>query len=306
MFPQLVAGPIIRFTEIEEQLRNLKKKIDLDFVRLGIFFFVCGLAKKLFFADMVAEKINPLLSQYQNLGFFGSWMAILGYTFQVYFDFSGYSDMAVGLGYLFGFKLPINFNSPFKASNISDFWNRWHMTLSHWLRDYLYIGLGGSRRGRLITLRNLVITMFLGGLWHGAAWTFIVWGLYNGFLLVCYHTMKERGWLSGSYLLNRTVTFLAVIIGLVFFRSESFGMAWSLLGSMFGLNGVESLESIRYQIGLRLPAMLVVLLFWTWYLPNTWEVRFRESRVLAWGLAALFVLTVLVLDKESPFLYYQF
>ncbi|MEA1996442.1 MAG: MBOAT family O-acyltransferase [Gemmatimonadota bacterium] len=306
MFPQLVAGPIVRFVEIEEQLRNLKSRIDFDYIRLGIFFFVCGLVKKLIFADMIAARIDPLFIQYENLQFFGSWIAVLGYTLQIYFDFSGYSDMAVGLGYMLGFKLPINFNSPYKAANISDFWDRWHITLSHWLRDYLYFGMGGSRRGRLITLRNLVITMFLGGLWHGASWTFVFWGLYHGILLVVYHTMRERGWVSNSYPLNRTVTFLAVIAGWVFFRSDTFGMAWHLLGSMTGLHGLESLVIIRYQIGLRLTGMIVFLLFWVWYMRNTWEIQFKENRALAWAFSILFIACILGLDKESPFLYFQF
>jgi len=306
MFPQLVAGPIVRFVEIEHQLRNLKNNIDYDYLRLGVFFFVCGLVKKLFFADMIAARIDPMLAQYENLRFFGSWSAILGYTFQIYFDFSGYSDMAVGLGYLLGFKLPINFNSPYKASNISDFWNRWHITLSSWLRDYLYISMGGSRRGNLLTLRNLAITMFLGGLWHGASWTFVVWGLYHGLLLIIYHLIRLRRLVSPSYFLNRTVTFSAVIIGWVFFRSETFSMAWHLISSMAAFNGFESLDLILHQIGLRLIGMIVLLLFWVWYVPNTWEMEFRCSRTWAWGMAAAFVFCILALDKESPFLYFQF
>ena len=306
MFPQLVAGPIVRFVEIEHQLRNLKNNINYDYLRLGVFFFVCGLVKKLFFADIIAARIDPMLAQYENLRFFGSWSAILGYTFQIYFDFSGYSDMAIGLGYLLGFKLPINFNSPYKASNISDFWNRWHITLSSWLRDYLYISMGGSRRGNLLTLRNLAITMFLGGLWHGASWTFVVWGLYHGLLLIIYHLIRLRRLVSPSYFLNRTVTFLAVIIGWVFFRSETFSMAWHLISSMAAFNGFESLDLILHQIGLRLIGMIVLLLFWVWYVPNTWEMEFRCSRTWAWGMAAAFVFCILALDKESPFLYFQF
>ena len=306
MFPQLVAGPIVRFVEIEEQLRRLHERIDYDMVKMGIFFFTAGLVKKIFFADMIAERVDPLLAQYGALGFFSSWAAMLGYTFQIYFDFSGYSDMAVGLGYLMGFKFPINFNSPYKAQNISDFWNRWHISLSHWLRDYLFIPLGGSRKGKIFTLRNLAITMFLGGLWHGAAWTFVIWGIYHGALLITYNLMNAAGLTSPSKLLNRTVTFLAVIAGWVFFRSETFGMAWHLLGSMTGLNGFESFEIIRFQLGFRLIGLLCFMLAWVWTVPNTWEIRIRELKIPAWAPAAVLVACVLWLDKESPFLYFQF
>jgi alginate O-acetyltransferase complex protein AlgI len=306
MFPQLVAGPIVRFSEIDEQLRNVPERLDFDYARLGLFFFVCGLAKKIFFADMIAERINPLLAQYESLGFLGAWSAMLGYAFQIYFDFSGYSDMAVGLGYLLGFRFPINFNSPYKSANISDFWNRWHITLSHWLRDYLYIPIGGNRKGRLATLRNLAITMFLGGLWHGAAWTFVIWGLYHGVLLIAHNLMRTAGLTSRHYSLNRAVTFLCVIVGWVFFRSNTFGMAWHILSSMVGLNGFEAVSLIRHQLGIKLLGMLVVMLVWVWYVPNTWEIEFRKYRIPAIVPALMLLLCVLWMDKESPFLYFQF
>ncbi|MCE5272621.1 MBOAT family protein [bacterium] len=306
MFPQLVAGPIVRFSEIEAQLRSIPKRLDRDYAKLGLYFFACGLVKKIFFADMVAEKIDPLLAQYWNLGFFGSWSAMLGYAFQIYFDFSGYSDMAVGLGYMLGFRFPMNFNSPYKAENISDFWNRWHITLSHWLRDYLYIPLGGNRHGRLATLRNLSITMFLGGLWHGAAWTFVIWGLYHGLLLICHNLMRAAGLTSRSRAFNRVFTFVCVLVGWVFFRSVSFGMAWQVLKSMTGLNGFEPLDLVRHQLGLRLIAMLGFMLVWVWRAPNTWEIEFKKIRIPAFIPALALVLCVLWLDKESPFLYFQF
>ena len=176
MFPHLIAGPIVRYADIEEQLRRLRPRLTSELAATGLFFFGAGLVKKVIVADSLAPHVDRLFAAHAHLGLVSGWAAGLGYALQLYFDFSGYSDMAVGLAFLLGFRFPQNFNSPFKARNISDFWRRWHMTLSFWLRDYLFIPLGGSRRGRMRTLRNLAITMLIGGLWHGAAFTFVVWG----------------------------------------------------------------------------------------------------------------------------------
>ena len=185
----------------------MRKGPDWEQVDKGLLFLSIGMAKKLLIADQLALGIAPLwdgLRLGQGLGLAGSWAAVLGYTFRIYFDFSGYSDMAIGLGHLFAVRLPQNFDSPYKATDPSDFWRRWHITLSTWLRDYLYIPLGGNRNGR--QARNLMITMMLGGLWHGAAWLFVIWGAWHGFLLVAFHQLKrwgivpsnDRAFLTGS------------------------------------------------------------------------------------------------------------
>lgn len=184
MFPQLVAGPIVRYSIMDNQLRETANRgIDGNTFRQGCCFFVVGLTKKMLIADTLAPVAVAIFDNPDQVYFGGAWIATLTYTLQLYFDFSGYSDMAIGLGLMLGFRYPINFLSPYKSKNISEFWRRWHMSLSGFLRDYLFIPLGGSRGSSLFTARNLFITMFLGGLWHGAAWTFVLWGCFHGVLL---------------------------------------------------------------------------------------------------------------------------
>src|SRR5439155_17410738 len=190
LFPHLIAGPIVRFTDLAGQLKRLTPRLTAEQASLGVFFLSCGLVKKLLIADQLHPYVSKLYAGHAHLGLLTGWAAAVGYSLQLYFDFSGYSDMAVGLAYLLGFRFPQNFNSPFKAQNISDFWRRWHMTLSFWLRDYLFIPLGGSRHGRLRTLRNLAITKLVGGLWHGAAVTFVVWGALHGAYLIVHNVCR--------------------------------------------------------------------------------------------------------------------
>src|SRR4029077_290314 len=187
----------------------------------------------------VAAYINPMLSSYSSLGFGAAWIAALGYTFQLYFDFSGYSDMAVGLGYLFGLRIPQNFNAPYRALGITDFWRRWHISLSTWLRDYLYIPLGGNRKGSGRTYVNLMLTMLLGGLWHGANWTFVVWGLLHGVALAAHKfslEIRPKGEAAGkrsdgpiARVIGWTVTTAFVTVCWVFFRAPNFAIAWTIL-----------------------------------------------------------------------------
>ncbi len=195
LFPQLVAGPIVRYTDIEDQLREIRRSPYWTQFAQGIFFFVAGMCQKVLLADTIAARVDPLLVQYNELQFAAAWFCTLGYTCQLYFDFAGYSNMAVGLGQMLGFSFPQNFDSPYKSANISHFWRRWHMTLSFWLRDYLFIPLGGNKFGVRRTMRNLFIVMALGGLWHGAGWTFVLWGVFHGVLLVaaCCKPTKRLG-----------------------------------------------------------------------------------------------------------------
>ena len=191
LFPQLIAGPIVRYGQLQAQLCSLARHPDWQQMARGLFFFVAGLSQKLLLADLIAARVNPLLADYQSLRLCGSWFAMLGYSCQLYFDFAGYSNMAVGLGLMLGLELPQNFASPYQSRNIAEFWRRWHITLSTWLRDYLFIPLGGSRLGSWVTLRNLILVMFLGGLWHGAGWTFVLWGLYHGVLLTLHRCGRD-------------------------------------------------------------------------------------------------------------------
>jgi len=303
LFPQLIAGPIVRYTELESQLRDIGEEIDWERFSRGLFFFVAGLAQKILLADVIASRINPLFVDYGGLQIAGSWYAMLGYTCQLYFDFSGYSNMAVGLGLMLGFSFPQNFDSPYKSRNISEFWRRWHITLSSWLRDYLFVPLGGSRQGSWLTLRNLFLVMFLGGLWHGAGWTFVLWGVYHGLLLVIHNVARKRIQLPSFAAV--ALTFLSVVFGWVLFRSTDMTMCLSLLQSMLGGNGVEA-NVFAAVGGLQSIVILASLMSIVFVAPNVWQIRPRLSYPLAVVMSLLFVVCVLRFDSESPFLYFQF
>ena len=306
MFPQLIAGPIVRYSELETQLREIQPSVNWDLLAKGIVFFVAGLAQKVLFADLIAERIDPMFADYHGLAFAGAWYAMLGYTCQLYFDFAGYSNMAVGLGFMLGFKLPQNFDSPYKAENISSFWRRWHITLSSFLRDYLYIPLGGNRKSRLLTMRNVFLVMLLGGLWHGAQWTFVCWGIYQGLLLVGHALLKDK--LPIPRLVSIAVTFVAVVIGWVIFRSNDAAMCQSLLQSMAGLNGISfSPGAVLRSIGGPVPAgILAGLLGVVFFMPNLWQIKFRFGYPLAFAVAVTLLICILRFDAESPFLYFRF
>lgn len=305
MFPQLIAGPIVRYRELEDQLRSLRDRPDWSLAARGLFFFIAGLAQKLLLADTIAQRIDPLFADYHALQWFGSWFVMLGYTCQLYFDFAGYSNMAVGLGMMLGFQFPQNFDSPYKSANISHFWRRWHITLSAWLRDYLFVPLGGNRHGRLFTLRNLFIVMFLGGLWHGAGWTFVCWGLYHGLLLIVHRLFRDASGVTLPKLPATTLTFLAVVFGWVLFRATDMTMAGHLFTSLIGGHGIERnlFASVGGASSLVILSCLLAGMFW---LPNLWQLRFRTTFTNACLLALLLLVCVLRFDSQSPFLYFQF
>ncbi len=305
LFPQLIAGPIVRYSELESQLRNINTRIDWDKFAQGVLFFVVGMVQKVLLADTIAGKINPLFADYTELQFFGAWFAMLGYTCQLYFDFCGYSNMAVGLGRMLGFEFPQNFDSPYKSANIAEFWRRWHMTLSFWLRDYLFIPLGGSRRGQWLTLRNLVIVMFLGGLWHGAGWTFVVWGLFHGAMLVVHSLSRSACKFRLPRVAGIAMTFFFVVISWTIFRSTDMTMCSELWMSMFGIRGFES-SPLAVMGGASAVAVLAGLLGIIFAAPNIWQLRIRASVPCAVALSLAFVLCVLRFDGDSPFLYFQF
>ena len=301
LFPHLIAGPIVRYSDIETQFHALKTKLGSQEASLGIYFFVIGLSKKVLIADRLARPVNEFFALAHPTGLVNSWLAVLGYSLQLYFDFSGYSDMAVGLAHFLGLQFPQNFNSPYQAENIADFWRRWHISLSTWLRDYLFIPLGGSRLSNARTALNLTVTMFLGGLWHGANWTFVVWGLYHGVLLVIHAVARERGWTLRSSICNRSLTFIAIMLGWVLFRAESFGGATRILASMFGRTGLGSVPDSPLYVGWVAGAAAIAF-----FAPNTWQIEFKPRLIYAYSLAALFLGSVLMLSGASPFLYFQF
>lgn len=249
-FPHLIAGPVLHHKEMMPQFakRNVCH-INWDNVAVGLGIFVLGLTKKVLIADSLSDFSTPIFSAVAAGGqpmLFEAWIGALAYTLQLYFDFSAYSDMAIGLSLMFNVRLPMNFNSPYKANNIIDFWRGWHMTLSRFLRDYLYIPLGGSHNGKAHRYLNLMITMLLGGLWHGAGWTFVIWGGLHGFYLIINHAWrdlkKNMGWRDGGKLAKlgaTAITFMAVVVGWVFFRADTFTSAISMLHGMAGINGVS-------------------------------------------------------------------
>jgi alginate O-acetyltransferase complex protein AlgI len=232
-FPQLIAGPIVHHKEMMPQFAsrwNLVK--NYRNIALGLFIFSMGLFKKVVIADTFAQWATAGFDQAPSLNMIEAWATSLSYTFQLYFDFSGYTDMAIGAALLFNIKLPINFNSPYKALDIQDFWRRWHITLSRFLRDYIYIPLGGNRKGYWRTYNNLLLTFILGGLWHGAGWTFIFWGFLHGAALVIHRLWKQLGFTMNN-LLAWFITFNFINIAWIFFRAKDWDSALKILGAMF-------------------------------------------------------------------------
>jgi D-alanyl-lipoteichoic acid acyltransferase DltB (MBOAT superfamily) len=250
-FPQLIAGPIVQHKQLIPQFeQNALSPVKSENISIGLTIFFIGLFKKIALADSVSVYANVVfnaLGQGVELSFWEAWAGALAYSLQLYFDFSGYSDMAVGVGYLFGIKLPINFNSPYKAVNIIEFWRRWHITLSTFLRDYLYISLGGNRKGNIKRYSNLFITMLLGGLWHGANWTFVLWGALHGSYLIINHFWR---WLCGANPffaifrgkwfkpISHIITMIAIITAWVPFRAQTVTQAGNMLNSMFSINAI--------------------------------------------------------------------
>lgn len=285
-FPHLIAGPVLHHKEMMPQFAEKKTYFpsSANFA-IGLSIFVIGLIKKVLIADSIAPLANPVFQVNGHPALIESWLGTLAYTMQLYFDFSGYSDMAIGLSRLFGVRLPLNFNSPYKAENIIDFWRRWHMTLSRFLRDYLYIPLGGNRKGTFARYRNLFITMLLGGLWHGAGWTFVIWGGLHGFYLGInhsWHFLKEKLGLSENEqgtlgkLIARGITFLAVLIAWVFFRAPDFPTAIDVISGMTGLNGISLPSWTKAQLG--------------WLEHAGWTIRFEDiSHFDGIGVPALFL-----------------
>jgi alginate O-acetyltransferase complex protein AlgI len=304
LFPHLIAGPIVRYSSIRSQLERLAPRLTGDMATAGLFFLACGLVKKLLIADNLAPTVDRLFAAHAQLGLASAWTAAVGYSLQLYFDFSGYSDMAVGLALLLGIQFPRNFDSPFRATSIADFWRRWHISLSTFLRDYLFIPLGGSRARPLIVARNLAIVMLLGGLWHGAAWTFVIWGAIHGVLLAGHALLRIRGWTPPWLPVNRALTFVAVVAAFVVFRAPSVGDAADVLGGMLGLNGLRG-SSAAQPAGWAVLFIAALVVFVN-VAPDTWEIRFRPSLRSGFAVGLGLAVAVLAIAGPSPFLYYQF
>jgi alginate O-acetyltransferase complex protein AlgI len=347
-FPQLIAGPIVHYTELAPQFDSPRfLRFDRHDVALGLSLFSVGLVKKVVLADTAALFVTPIFDAADHGGhpdFLSAWGATLAYTFQLYFDFSGYSDMAIGLACLFGVSLPQNFNSPYKAQSIADFWRRWHMTLSRFLRDFLYIPLGGNRQGGARQLVNLALTMLLGGLWHGANWNFVIWGGLHGIYLAINHAWRgaapERPPSRLRAIVAWALTFFAVVISWVFFRAVTFDGSLNMLAGMAMLNGLALPAPLAAWSGWHVLDGIVAVgpatrstfdlfanFFWVallagiaFFAPNSEELFgrarhadrigavsppvFTYPRAVACGL--LLALGLSVLSQPSEFLYFQF
>jgi D-alanyl-lipoteichoic acid acyltransferase DltB (MBOAT superfamily) len=341
-FPHLIAGPVLHHKEMMPQFDRRPQPSASDFA-VGLSIFVVGLGKKVFLADPVSVLVGPVFAAGAHPQLIEAWIGALAYTFQLYFDFSGYSDMAIGLSRMFGVKLPLNFNSPYRAANISEFWRRWHMTLSRFLRDYLYVPLGGNRDGALRRYRNLMLTMLLGGLWHGAGWTFLVWGGLHGVFLVLHHGWQALTGQSAPRLWGRALTLLAVLVGWVVFRAPDMATAADILHAMVGGNGVSLPRGLapyasHFQVlgwqpgfsgirwidfgGMAVPVLLLAMAL-AFFAPNTQEIFCRyepciekvvqrggwtwsPSSVWSVTMALLFLCCLLNMNKVSEFLYFQF
>lgn len=302
MFPRLVAGPIVRYGDLADQLETPPRSLTTEYAVRAIHFFTLGLAKKVLVADFIAARlVNPLFGSSSSLHLTSGWAAALGYTAQIYFDFSGYSDMAVGLGYLLGFELPRNFRLPYQSASIAEFWRRWHISLSSWLRDYLYIPLGGNRQGPWRTRLNLFLTMLLGGLWHGANWTFVLWGIYHGLLLLINNSQWWQR-LRLPHIASVAGTFLLVVVGWVPFRASSLHETMQVLGAMAGLHGV-GLAWVKSSV---VPLLILVVALAVSMTVDTYDIRLplRQRSALVYGV--LLVACVTQFSTPSPFLYFQF
>jgi D-alanyl-lipoteichoic acid acyltransferase DltB (MBOAT superfamily) len=328
-FPQLIAGPIVHHGEMMPQFDRRNTRIaTMGHLNIGLTLFTIGLFKKVVLADQFALFATPVFDaagQGTTLSMLEAWAGTLSYSFQLYFDFSGYSDMAVGLARMVGIVLPLNFFSPYRAANIREFWQRWHITLSRFLRDYLYIPLGGNRASVARVSSNILITMLIGGLWHGAAWTFVAWGGLHGLFLLAHRCFRFlRGESTGHSRMGRMagvlLTFLAVTLAWVLFRAESFSAAMVVYKGLFGLSGFSVPEGTRALAWIVAGGAICL------FAPNAYEfmaaqqpalippqIKLRQSLVhwrasIAWAVAfaMLFSWAVLSMNRVSEFLYFQF
>ena len=307
MFPQLVAGPIIRFQDVADQLRE--RTLTWEKFARGTSFFMLGMAKKVLLANPCG-KIADTTFNTGDLSCFDAWYGAVAYAFQIYFDFSGYSDMAIGLGLMLGFVFAKNFDSPYRSKSITEFWRRWHLSLSTWLRDYLYIPLGGNRKGSVRTYINLALVMLLGGLWHGASWNFLIWGgIHGGYLAFERAQGKESIYHKLPALLQIVITFFIVLIAWVFFRADTLPDAAQYLKCMFGGATPGQGEAVRgliynpyYVVNFLLAGITI------WALPQTWDFTRRLTwPKIAWCILLFFIsLIALTTQSYNPFIYFIF
>jgi alginate O-acetyltransferase complex protein AlgI len=309
LFPQLVAGPIVRYKTVARQLRSRRHTVGR--AAIGARIFVIGLAQKVLIADQVAQVADTVFDHILSPSLIEAWLGLLAYTLQIYFDFAGYSNMAIGLGLILGFTFPRNFRLPYTAQSITEFWRRWHISLSSWLRDYLYIPLGGSRNGALCTYRNLATVFVLCGLWHGAGWTFVLWGVWQGAFLIVERIGLGRLLLYLPPIGRCAYALLIVMLGWVLFRANDLAVAGRMYGSLFGQHGLTEISfefHSAWSLSSLLPLLAGCLLALTpkWPKPQVGDLTLEVVRA-AWSFCLL-VLAVLYVAAGvySPFLYFRF
>lgn len=326
MYPHLIAGPIVRFAEIADELKS--RTIRLDMAGLGVQYFIVGLCQKVLIANTVAPLADGVFAAGpEAISMLSAWLGVLAYTLQIYFDFCGYSNMAIGLAFMLGFHFPRNFNYPYSSRSITEFWRRWHISLSSWFRDYVYIPLGGSRGGKLATLRNLLIVFFLTGLWHGAAWTFMAWGMFHGLFLVIERIGLGKMLAKMPAVVSHAYTLVVVMVGWVFFRADDFTQAAVIIKAMFGFALGEPVMPLVTVLTPEVLAALAIGCLFSFPLlaklldlagrprisahesyrgPNadTLDVHVMPVPVLLIGF--VFCLAILATNTLNPFLYFRF
>lgn len=306
LFPQLIAGPVLRYKDLASQFLDRTHSLEL-FTR-GVYRFVIGLSMKVLVADNVAPLADRMFALPEPT-LAESWLGALAYTVQLFFDFAGYSAMAIGLGLMIGFRFIENFNAPYISRSITEFWRRWHISLSTWLRDYLYVPLGGNRKGTRRTYVNLVLTMVLGGLWHGANWTFVLWGAWHGGLMALERALGAKNREVWPRLIALPLTFCLVIIGWVMFRAPDVATALNIYGGMIGINGLAVRPEVSWAIA---PSELIMLavgltLCFLPLAPRLMDWRPAQGvNAAAMSVLAVLALTRMVAQTDSPFLYFQF
>jgi alginate O-acetyltransferase complex protein AlgI len=308
MFPQLVAGPIIRFSEVADQLRSRTHTLE-KFAR-GVAFFSLGMAKKILLANPCGKVADTVFDAHAADAL-ASWLGVVAYSLQIYFDFSAYSDMAIGLGLMTGFVFPKNFDSPYRSASITEFWRRWHISLSSWLRDYLYIPLGGNRRGPLRTYVNLLTVMILGGLWHGASWNFVIWGAIHGLMLAMERLFARRHLLAWVPWVVRVIfTYTVVLITWVFFRAPNLDRALEYLRDLFGFGLGHARQDLLHGL-IQQPyylGLVAVAALFAFFGTQSWDYTRRITPGKVVVLLVLLLLSVVAMTTQSynPFIYFIF
>ena len=325
LFPQLIAGPIVRYGEIKDQIRDRKQFENIDSILNGLFRFSIGLSKKMLIANPMSELTDTIFKiPPETLTTGQAWLGSLAYSFQIYFDFSGYSDMAIGLGLMMGFRFPENFNAPYISQSITEFWRRWHITLSNWMRDYLYIPLGGNRVGNTRLYFNLCLVFLISGFWHGAAWTYVAWGAFHGLFLILDRLFLLKILKKIGKPLSILFTFIITLVGWVIFRADTFPQAMSYIGTMFDVTNLDWAISTtkgtyswfieyRYRVILIVGSVLSFLPMFNFIEKNMngfLETKNNNKQVVLKTIIAFVLLGVCMTEVIStgvnPFIYYRF